>query len=260
MDRARQNDPDFAFLSENFTVDQKSRDSGYNLVLGYSWNVQHTREGLLKLLRHAGIEGMPLSFFATAESHNTPRSAAKTGGLEYSKSAFLVNAFIPRGVPFIHNGFELGESHPVNTGLDFTPEDLEHYKDKPLALFDRTCFDWTRHNTLTPYIAHVIGIRENYRDIVLQKTKESFAFIDTGNDEVIAFKRTGTHNGAAVSIYVVVNTDFSAHQSFMLQQERFDGDRVKDLISGIELPLKDGGTAAGTLEPGERCLFVTEKR
>ncbi len=252
---ARNNDADFAFLSEDFTITDKSLHSGYNVVLGYAWHVEHEPEKLVDMLTHAGINGMPISFFATSESHNTPRSAARQGGIKFSKCVYLVNSFVPRGIPFIHNGFELGETHPVNTGLDFTAEDIESFRGKPLALFDRQCFDWERAGQFSGYLARCNELRSTYREIVTDHRRESFDFVKTDNDAVLAYKRTGMLNSRKTQLVVLVNLDFANARPFSISLEHAMGEHLVNQIDGKTFALKQR-VCAGELAPGEGCLLV----
>ncbi|MGV8125200.1 MAG: alpha-amylase [Candidatus Xenobiia bacterium LiM19] len=252
---ARQNDPDFAFLSEDFTITEKSLQSGYNVVLGYAWHVEHERDKILQMLTHAGITGMPISFFATSESHNTPRSAARHGGVKFSRSVYLVNCFVPRGIPFIHNGFELGETHPVNTGLDFTAGDIESFRGKTLALFDRQSFDWERAEQFSRYISRCNELRNTYRDIVTDNRRESFSLVKTGSDAILAYRRKGMYEGRETELLVIVNMDFESSQPFSISLERAAGDKLVNQIDGKTFAVQQG-VCAGELAPGEGALLV----
>ncbi|MDQ7826634.1 MAG: alpha-glucosidase C-terminal domain-containing protein [Candidatus Eremiobacteraeota bacterium] len=249
---ARGNDPDFAFLSENFTVDEHSLEAGYNVVLGYAWNVEHNREGLLKLMHHVG-GGMPLSFFATPESHNTPRSATKKGEVGYSKWIYVVNAFLPYGIPFIHNGYELGETYPVNTGLDFTAGEVEHFRGKPLALFDRWHFDWASPREFSSFIARVNEIRQTHKAIACCTEKGSFVLIEGGSPDVLAYRRSHGNE----ELFIVVNMNCDDPGEFSLGGDTPEGP-VRELLHGRELHRHDG-RLSGTLAPGE-ALVIYHRR
>jgi hypothetical protein len=58
----------------------------------------------------------------------------------------VVQLCYPRAIPFLHNGFELNEKLPVNTGLNFSQTDLDVLKEEPLALFYKTGMHWTTKN------------------------------------------------------------------------------------------------------------------
>jgi hypothetical protein len=79
--KARDANPDFAFWDENFSITKKSLEEGYNAVFGYLWVDEHHPDRLRRLVEHLASEGFPIPFFATPENHNTPRAAARPGGL-----------------------------------------------------------------------------------------------------------------------------------------------------------------------------------
>ncbi|PKL46244.1 MAG: alpha-amylase [Candidatus Riflebacteria bacterium HGW-Riflebacteria-2] len=189
--RARAVDPDFAFLSENFEINQESVDAGYNAVVGYAWWVEYQREGMYDLLNHIGNQGVPLPFFGAVENHNTPRAAGRAGGELYSKYAFLVNSMLPLSVPFIHSGQELGEHIPVNTGLDFSNQDLENLKGCKLALFDMCAYRWDGSHPVLGFIQKVLQLRQQFAAAINRCDRESFCMVQTGQADVIGFIRRG---------------------------------------------------------------------
>jgi hypothetical protein len=257
IETARDLDPDFTFLSENFSIDEKSRAQGFNAVMGYSWSASHKREGILQLLTHAGVEGMPLPFMATAENHNTPRAAARQGGVLYSMASHLLHSFIPWGIPFIHSGFELGETHPFNTGLDFTPEDLERYKDMKLPLFDVHGFDWMKGGDLIPYLEKIAKIRSEYRDIILDTSRESFLLLDTGNPRIVGFRRRGKSGGRQVTLIALLNINYDSAEEFSVSRDDLEddaGEEFSDLINLEKFSLEEG-RLHGLLRPGQGVLL-----
>jgi len=121
--KARALDTEFSFWDENFSISKTSVDEGYNAVVGYLWMDEHDRDRMRDFLLKCSTRRFPLSFFAGAETHNTPSAAARPGGTQFARWSWIINCFLP-GIPFLHSGFEFGETLPVNTGLDFTAEEL----------------------------------------------------------------------------------------------------------------------------------------
>lgn len=209
IDRARSEDPDFAFLSENFEIKEDSVQAGYNAVVGYAWWVEYSRDGMYNLLNHVGNEGVPLSFFGAVENHNTPRAAGRDGGEKYSAYAFLVNTFLPRSIPFIHSGQEIGETVPVNTGLDFSDEALKKLQGRKLALFDICAYNWDGEHKLLKFYQQVLRLRREFADVADEISTDAFCMVQTGKSDVIAFIRRfqGKH------IMVLFNRDLeSSHK------------------------------------------------
>ena len=102
--------------------------------------------------------GMPVPFMATAENHNTPRAVHWAGGAAYALYAQTLGAFLP-GVPYLHNGIELAEPVPVNTGFDFTDEETAALPPSVLPLFSAAAMDWTRKQTLVADLRRVHALR-----------------------------------------------------------------------------------------------------
>lgn len=257
ISRARSVDENFAFLSENFEITEESVQAGYNAVVGYAWWVEYRRDGMYDLLDHIGIRGVPLSFFGAVENHNTPRGAGRVGGEKYSKYAFLVNTMLPHSIPFVHSGQELGETTPVNTGLDFSNQDLEKLKGKKLALFDLCSYDWDGSHVMYPFVRKILELRKNFNDIIATNSQESFCKILTGQADVICFVRRG--NGKHLA--VIFNRDLDNKLSGELELEGVVAEEnivLKNLLHefGQNVEFKAvNGRIAYELEPGECCLL-----
>ena len=228
INRARTIDPDFAFWDENFSISQQSVTEGYNAVVGYQWADQHHPSKFKTLLKRFSEEGYAIPFFATPESHNTPRAAARAGGIIYSKYAWAINAFIP-AIPFIHSGFELGESFPINTGLDFTKEELKHFPSEKLPLFSEYAYNWLKTDELIVWMKKISAIREKFGPLVLDSSPPSFIWIETHHHDVIAFIRS-QENGTS-GLLVVANSNM--HQGAHCMIEIHGGRRsLHDMLSG----------------------------
>lgn len=257
---ARDIDPDFAFLSENFEIKQDSVDAGYNAVVGYAWWVEYRREGMYNLLNHVGNEGVPLPFFGAVENHNTPRAAGRVGGEVYSKYAFLVNTLLPNSIPFLHSGQELGEVIPVNTGLDFTNENIESLKDFKLALFDLCGYKWDGEHKMLDFTKRVMNIRKDNADIISQKDRESFCNLQTGEADVICFLR----RKADKHIMVLFNRELSNTLSGQIELDWCLSPNFVELenLLGDDFNAKvfkvEGQKLEYRLKPGECACFIWE--
>jgi glycosidase len=244
---ARANDPDFAFWDENFAVTQRSREEGYNAVIGYCWTDQHHLHKFRNLLKRFEREGFPLPFFATPESHNTPRAAARHGGILYSKAAWFIDNFMP-AIPFIHSGFELGETYPINTGLDFSPEEQRSFPSERLPLFSEFAYDWQRKDEITKSIATISALRREYVYLITNQDPSSFRLLDAGNDAIIAFLRTDRKS----NLLVIANYDLFNWQSGMVPV-KVPSFVLKDFLSGKVMEIKESKLS---LPPGECVLFM----
>lgn len=251
VEKARSLDPDFAFWDENFSVTWKSREEGYNAVIGYCWSDHHHLQKFRNLLQRFETEEFPIPFFATPESHNTPRAAARRGGILYSKAAWFIDNFIP-AIPFLHTGFELGETFPINTGLDFTTEEIKLFPSEKLPLFSEYAYDWMRKEQFVDWIAKISALRRAFIDLVADFHPMTFRTIDTGNQSIIAFLRTSPDG--LRSVLAIANFDFQNQQSGVLPFG-IQTLVMADLLSGRKFEVKNGRLTLH-LAPGE-CLLLT---
>jgi hypothetical protein len=247
---ARSADPDFAFWDENFSITRRSREEGYNAVFGFCWIDQHHPSRMKALVRRLASEGFPIPFFATPENHNTPRAAARPGAICYSRWSWVLNCFMP-AIPFIHSGFELGESYPINTGLDFTSEQLKHLPSEKLPLFSEYGYDWLNPEQFPEWLATVSAIRERFADIITNPETWSFVMLPENNDHFIAFGRTDEDRKRRIA--VVTNSDFSNRQTGTI---RLDTEKatVVDLFEGSKIQVSDHHITV-TLAPGQCLVF-----
>lgn len=248
---ARVNDPDFAFWDENFAVTPKSREEGYNAVIGYCWSDHHHLQKFRNLLQRFERGGFPITFFATSESHNTPRAAERQGGIKYSKAVWFVDNFMPT-IPFLHSGFELGEQFPINTGLDFTTEELKLFPSEKLPLFSEYGYDWLRKEQFTEWVNKISTIRRNYAELVANQQPQTFRMLDAGNPSIISFLRTlpdGSRN-----LIVVTNYDFANQQQGILSVG-VQSLTLTDLITEKQFNVRDWKLPL-RLSPGECLLFT----
>jgi starch synthase (maltosyl-transferring) len=148
IDDVRARKPDFMFWEENFFLQQESRDAGYDAVVGYLPFDAHDEDRMEAFLQRSIDETFAVRYFGTPETHNTPRSAARTGSPYRSLATWAMIAHLPKALPFIHAGIELGEVRPVNTGLGFTAEEQALFTTDDLALFSSVILPWTAPSRL----------------------------------------------------------------------------------------------------------------
>lgn len=249
--RARVIDPDFAFWDENFEVNEKSVHEGYNAVVGYQWIDQHKPEKYRKLLKRFSDEEYPIPFFATPESHNTPRTASRDGGITYSKYCWVLSNFIA-AIPFIHSGFEIGETLPINTGLDFTEEDLKKYSPYKLPLFSENAFDWFNQNQFIDWIKKVVAIRRKYQKLISDSSPQSFVWFETEQKGLIAFKRRS--DAFNYQLLIIANSNIENKIDFNLKIET-KKKSLDDLLSGKTFIIEQN-TLTGRLNPGQVCVHL----
>jgi starch synthase (maltosyl-transferring) len=248
--KARSLDPDFAFWDENFSVTQKSRDEGYNAVFGFTIFDEHHPDRMRAFCVDRSKHEFPIPFFATPENHNTPRAASRPGGTAYSHFAAVVNAFLP-GIPFLHSGFELAERFPINTGLDFTSEQIASLPSERLPLFSEGGYNWLNPEQFAHLVARVQAIRKHYRAIIVPSAPETVVMLPEGNHHLLSFARIGLKGKQRIAI--VGNMDYAATQ---MTKTRLDTRKkqVVDLITGKRLRLVHGSLHVA-LNPGECLVF-----
>jgi len=248
---ARSGDRDFAFWDEDFSIHQKTRDEGYNAVVGYLWMDEHYPERMRAFFKHCASSGYPISFFGAAETHNTPRAAARPGGALFARWSWVINSFIP-AIPFLHSGFELGETLPINTGLDFSASDLAKLPSERLPLFSEHAYDWARRGKGFPdFIGRIATIRSKYVRLVTDPDPSSFRVLEDHNPMILAFERSSMRGRKRIAI--VTNADFSeAHSTTVDLQSRRTS--AHDLLGKKRVPLRKGYLRK-RLKPGE-CLVL----
>jgi hypothetical protein len=239
VEAARQINPEFVFWSETFSYNGETAEKGYDAVVGnYWWLVWRPSRLLSDLLQPLTRERFPLPFFAAPETHNTPRAAARPGGLIAARTAWALGCLLP-AIPLCHSGLELGETLPVNTGLDFPPEDLTRYPADRLPLFSIATYGWEREAHLIDWIRQTLAVRARFAALVTDPDPATFDLVRADNPYVWAVVR---HNGRK-GVAIVVNTDPDHPQSFALQ------------LPTARPPLGDVDAPMGELPPAGCALF-----
>jgi len=185
---ARAQDPNFAFWEENFVIGRQSVEEGYNAALGYLVFDLHQPGKLREFLARLDRERLPLPFFATAETHNTPRAASHPNALQFVHFALALSIMLP-GLPFIHSGFELMETKPINTGLGFSNEQIRRHPPEELPLFSAWAFDWTRPDNLVGSIRYAMGLRRSYDALLSDPDPRTSILGSSDNPNFVVFAR-----------------------------------------------------------------------
>ncbi len=205
---ARQFNPEFVFWEENFAISAASREEGYSAVMGHLVFDMGNPDGLRHFINRWAHELVPIPFFATAENHNTPRAAAHTGnGKIYSYFTLAICIALP-GIPFVHSGFELAETQPINTGLGFSDDMLARYPSDKLPLFSEWAFDWTREDNLIEGVTYALELRQRYAELLTANDPSTWFVGMSDNPHILVFSR----QLADVSLSFIINTDMQHHQ------------------------------------------------
>ena len=227
--RARQVDPDFALWAEEFNLTPHARDEGYNVCVGPFMQTVRNAENFRGWLRWIHGAGLPVPFMAMAENHNTPRAVHWAGGAAFALYAQAMGAFLP-GVPYLHNGIELAEPVPVNTGFDFTNEEVARLPASVLPLFSAAAMDWTRAQTLVADLRRVHALRDKNRVLFSDASPGTIIPLETGNRAVFGYLRQKP--GFKKAFAILGNGDMHHEQPLVLPHPS----AKQDLLTGEPLP------------------------
>lgn len=234
IQEARNIDHQFAFWDENFENTTATKTEGYNAVIGGAWYNITKRNGFKKQILSYNKK-LPLPYFGASETHNSPRYGY--GNRNKKNASWILFNILPQAIPFLHNGFELNEKLPVNTGLNFSQKDLDELKDQPLALFYKTSMNWTTGNHIISFMIRLEQIRQAYPWIF---DKKNLSLIKTTNPKVLGFMKKQGYK----QFFALFNTDF--YHSTNFQVEDLNHNQWLDLIgnsrldSSKEITLKTG--------------------
>ena len=191
VDASRRVKPSFAFWSEDFAPDERTRADGYDAAVGNYWWAVHRerelREVFLPRIRAAATSGV--AWFAAPETHNTPRCASRNGGSSCSLFAWAFGCFLP-AVPFLHAGFELAETKPINTGLDFSEDEVAANPETSLALYNETSFAWDRATDLPRGVREALALRREFVAGLVDPASASFDLVQDASGCAVAYRRT----------------------------------------------------------------------
>lgn len=195
---ARQINPDFAFWSEDFSISHQSREMGYNAVMGYLIFDMHQPENMQKFVDRLSYHSPENIFFITPENHNTPRAATRSNALGFCHQVLLYMVALP-GMPFMSSGFELYEEHPINTGLNFTPEQVAKYPPEKLPLFSEWAYNWTRNGNMVGAARYANHLRKTYMDLLANPNPSTILPGSSDNPNIFVFLR---HNENHTLVFV----------------------------------------------------------
>jgi hypothetical protein len=243
---------DFAFWDEDFSLRDDSRTEGYNAAIGsYWWTVHRPDQLRSDVLPGLARTRIALPFFATPETHNTPRCAARPGGVARSQFAWVFGCFLP-AVPSVHGGFELGETQPVNTGLDFTAGELAQYPADGLPLYAPWAYDWSRESRVLDAIRRSLDVRDEFLDLVIEQAPVSFSVADASPHGVVGYVRADASDAVAV-----VGNACSQRATARVERLPFPDGPAIDRLSGRPCEIRDGILQV-ELAPWE-CLVLSRR-
>ena len=254
VEKARNEDSDFCFWEENFEILKSSRNNGFNATLGFEWKYNEHAIGIRNIMLNAK-KALPLPFFGTPETHNTPRLINQKIKEQY----WILNCFMPSCLPYIHSGHELNEIHPVNTGLNFSDKEMDYYKDFPLALFNRQALDWTGSNEFLSFMQTISKLRIKNAEWIATGDERTLNILYPENrfGKVLAFERHDAFQPWK-TILVLMNTNLDEPESFFLRNFGTYDNKYIEFISG-DLFSFVNHWISGELKPGQSLIFEIHK-
>jgi len=185
--KARNINPQFAFWDEKFEEDQHSIKE-YNAIIGNTWHLAFQRNGLLTILENSE-KGHHLNYFACGETHNSPRFGHNNP--QRKKQLWLLLNLLPKGMPFLHQGFELNEWIPVNTGLNIRKRLSSKLKNEKLPLFKKTLLNWTSQKNIIPFIEKLNHFRRENSGLFDEKAITQIHQLE--NKKIVWIKKKRKH-------------------------------------------------------------------
>lgn len=224
---ARHTRQDAILWEENFTIHESSRRAGYDATLGYLPFDSHDTAKLRAFLSRVASQQIPLPFFATPESHNTPRSSARKGGIDHTRCVWTLLRLLPMGIPMLHAGMELGETIPVNTGLGFTQDQLANIKSQDLPLFSHAVLPWESDCNL---MDHIIRLNVQIQQSEWHRYATNDDMIEVlGTEEVLGYiRRCGSSRHG---VLVLANLSAEQRQTKLLSRSGLESIGVHQAIT-----------------------------
>lgn len=241
---ARKLDPNFCFIAEELQGKRAeiAKSQGYNMIIGDGFYM----EPRLSTFEYHGFAytstQLPCPVFACAETHDTPRIAARDGGRVTAKLLTALNLFTPNTVPFINSGQELYEIQPINTGLDCRPnEALLLSKKDPfygkLALFDKYAFHYTQDGAeeLPKMIQSLTKLRNANLPLFTNKANYVPIWFSSPRDPAVGFGYVDTTVKQPKEAWVVLGHTHLTQAETIIVDLRFVYERLKTISRKAQL-------------------------
>lgn len=227
---------DFFFWEENFLLTEQSVKEGYSAVLGYLPFDAHRTDKMRDLIARISRGDIPVNFFATSESHNTPRTFGRISDIRFLKIIYAVSAFLP-AITFIHSGFEIAEENPVNTGLDFTTDEISRFPAEKLGLFSAAELNWDNENEITDFIRLINTLKRENLTSPDNIRNHSIFPVNCYSENIVSFMR----RDAASQTEILIMANYSSASQHNLSFDIYAGaERLKNLLSDEEINTHEG--------------------
>lgn len=241
---ARKIDPNFCFIAEELQGKRAeiAKSQGYNMIIGDGFYM----EPRLSTYEYHGFaynaSALPCPVFACAETHDTPRIAARDGGRVTAKLLTALNMFTPNTVPFINSGQEVYEIQPINTGLDCRPtEALMLPKNDPffgkLALFDKYAFHYTQEgfSELPTLLKQLSSLRNANLDLFTTKANYVPIWFASPRDPAVGFGYVDHRIDHPTEAYVILGHTQTTQANTIIVDLRFVYEKLKGVTRHAQL-------------------------
>ncbi|MCK4660310.1 MAG: hypothetical protein KAV82_12375, partial [Phycisphaerae bacterium] len=270
LDLPRKNDPDFCFMAEELGTQNHAKvfRAGYNILIGPSWYMEpRPHEGLVHKFVYEVLRDLKVPALAAVETPDTPRAVTRRGGKRLVRSMAVLNAFLPRAVPFINSGMECLERQPLNLGLDSTPRNrFALRKDDPfygkLAFFDPFVLHWANAGgeAMVKLLAEVAKVRQRYLRDITTKANYFTPKVTMNARRVVAggFLVNGKRN----ALMVLANVDFRSSRRVRVAglpkqvRRRTTVEVLLHLSRTPPAPTLRGNRISVSLPPGEVVVLL----
>jgi hypothetical protein len=145
----------------------------------------------------------------------------------------------------------LAEAFPINTGLDFTNEELKKFPSETLPLFSEYAYNWLNPQQFVSWVTKILTLRTKYASLVVDPTPASFRILEDANESILGFARVSEK--PARHLAVIGNTDFMTNEATatkIVTRKK----SVRDLLTGRSHPVQDGHVRIA-LQPGQCVVF-----
>lgn len=243
--QAREHNPNVVIYEECFELSSVLAEQGINAVMGYLPHASRDMSTLRSYTTRVSENDVPIPFFAAVDSHNTPRITSTYGEAE-SYAVWRYISLLPRALPYMVSGFELGDVHPINTGLDFTPEQIKHYAQQGLPLFDDVHLPWHSIGMTRRLLRHRLQEETQSTIFALLKDDDILTVVSNENSQVLAYIRHSRNDRRG--IFVGLNLQHQ-EQVLLLQRSHVTDTAVSSHVRRTDLDISI------TLPAGE-CLVL----
>jgi hypothetical protein len=201
LQQAREQNPNVVIYEECFELSHTLAEQGINAVMGYLPHASRDISALRDFTNRIATCDVPIAYFAAVDSHNTPRIAS-TYSEEVSFAIWRYIGLLPRAQPYIVSGFELGDTYPINTGLDFTAEQIESYAKLGLPLFDDVRLPWSSEGVTRQLLRRRMLEEMHCQIFALLQDDDVVTEIASDHSHVLAYIRTcrGERRGIFVGL------------------------------------------------------------